>query len=363
MESGKSWLEISERRLRGNYNALSASAASGGASVLAVVKAGAYGHGADICAPVLAAAGAPWLGVADAAEGASVRHALDHHFGSRNAQPQILVMCGPLQGDAALLSDYQLTPVVWAAEQIDLLARETPHNPSLPIHLEIDTGMSRQGVVPGPPLDRLLDRLTTLPSLRLDGVLTHFASAEICGSPLTTSQGRRFETALSQIHHRGLHPEWIHAGNSSTIDEAQCLPWLQGLAAGYRARPLVRAGLALYGYCLPLSGARSTLQDALGPVLHWKTRILSLSDVAPGATVGYNATFTAPRPMRLALLPIGYSDGLRRELSSTNAQPGGWIVLHGQRAPIVGRISMNLTVVDISSTPPRSAGRRDHRAR
>ncbi len=353
MDSSKSWLEISESRLRHNYNALTASAESSGASLLSVVKAGAYGHGVEICAPVLAAAGAPWLGVADAEEGARVRHALDR---SHRTKPRILVMCGLLPGDAALLTENQLTPVVWTADQLHWLASEVSPVGPIPIHLEIDTGMSRQGIIPGLPLDDLLDRLTTMPGLRLDGVLTHFASAEISGSPLTTLQKARFETALAQIHSRGLHPEWIHAGNSSTIDEAHCLPWLQAIASRHGARPLVRSGLALYGYCLPLSGAPSTLHDLLEPVLIWKTRVLSLQDVPAGATVGYNATFTAPRSMRLALLPVGYADGLRRELSATTDQSGGWVVLRGQRAPIVGRISMNLTTVDVSDIPNAAPG-------
>ncbi len=358
MESSKSWLEISERRLRHNYATLASAAAAGcsDASVLAVVKAGAYGHGAEVCAPVLAAAGAEWMGVADAAEGAAIRRALDRNPPSREAQPRILVMCGPLPGDADLLAENHLTPVVWTSDQLDWLARGARPDASLQIHLEIDTGMSRQGVLPGPPLDHLLDHLLTLPGLRLDGVLTHFASAEICGSSLTRSQQGRFRTALAQIYSRNLHPRWVHAGSSSTVDEAHCLPWLQGIATRYGARPLVRSGIALYGYCLPLSGGCSNLQNLLQPVLAWKTRILSLQDVAAGATVGYNATFTASQPMRLALLPIGYADGLRRELSSAGQNSGGWVVLHGRRAPIVGRISMNLTTVDASGIPNATPG-------
>ena len=115
---------------------------------------------------------------------------------------------------------------------------------------------------------------------------------------------------------------------------------------------MVRPGVALYGYTLPMDCTHTTapakIQPHLRPVMTWKTRILTLHDIQPGDTIGYNATFTAQHPMRLALLPIGYADGLRRELSSTNANPGGWAIIHNQRAPIVGRISMNLTVVDVT---------------
>ena len=124
---------------------------------------------------------------------------------------------------------------------------------------------------------------------------------------------------------------------------------------------MVRCGIALYGYCSPITGADaasvpSKLRPALQPVMTWKTRVMDLRDLPAGETVGYNATFTAPAPMRLALLPVGYADGLRRELSGTNARPGRWVILHGgdgsaHRAPIVGRVSMNLTMVDITAIP------------
>jgi len=112
---------------------------------------------------------------------------------------------------------------------------------------------------------------------------------------------------------------------------------------------MVRSGLGLYGYCLPIEGeAVAHVRDGLLPVMTWKTRVIGVRDVCRGETVGYNATFTAERPMRLALLPVGYADGLRRELSGPNGAPGGWMMVRGQCAAIVGRVSMNLTVVDVS---------------
>jgi len=121
---------------------------------------------------------------------------------------------------------------------------------------------------------------------------------------------------------------------------------------------MVRAGIALYGYCLPIEQAHSgdqaiqaKVRPGLQPVMTWKTHIIGLHEIKPGDTVGYNAIFKAERAMRLALLAVGYSDGLRRELSGSNTRAGGWVMLHGQRAPIVGRISMNLTVVDVTNIP------------
>jgi len=126
---------------------------------------------------------------------------------------------------------------------------------------------------------------------------------------------------------------------------------------------MVRSGLGLYGYCLSIENeegfAGTTTEHAcshLRPVMTWKTRVTGLREVEPGTQIGYNGTFTAQRPMRLALIPVGYADGLRRALSSTNQHAGGWIIIAGQRAPIIGRVSMNLTVVDVTGVPNIAIG-------
>jgi alanine racemase len=111
---------------------------------------------------------------------------------------------------------------------------------------------------------------------------------------------------------------------------------------------MVRCGIGLYGYCNPLEGGESVVRPRLMPVMTWKTRVLDVRDVRAGECIGYNSTFTAREPMRLVLLPVGYADGLRRSVSSTNDRKGGWVILRGARAPIVGRVSMNLTMVDVS---------------
>ncbi len=358
----KSWVEISEERLSANYRLL-AKAAGPGTALLAVIKANAYGHGAALCAPILAQAGAPWLGVTDAAEGEAVLNAL----APTTHRPSILIMSGLLPEDAAAIVHRGLTPVVWHRRQMEwLLAAAQRSGATVSLHLEIDTGMARQGVPPGDELTALLHWLKTQPLLHLDGVFTHFASAEVAGSPHTLIQRSRFEQAIATVSQAGLRPSWVHAGNSSTIDTEtteQTLVWLRSLASTLNARSMVRTGIALYGYCLPLAAAKaaqaptqSTLQPELRPVLTWKTRILGLRDLHPGDTIGYNAIFSAQHPMRLALLPIGYADGLRRELSATNTSPGGWVIVHGRRAPIVGRVSMNLTTVDVTDIPDANLG-------
>ncbi len=350
----KSWVEISEERLAANYGAL-AEVAGDGVAVLAVVKADAYGHGAKVCAPVLARAGVEWLGVTDADEGVAVRAALAEI--SEKRQPRIMVMSGLLQEDAEAIVQHGLTPVVWTRQQMEWLADAVARLSAEPlaVHLEIDTGMARQGVAPGAELRELLHWLGEQRSLRLDGVMTHFASSEVADSPLTLRQRVRFEQALGEVAAAGMRPVWVHAGNSSTVDNSAVseqdrgsLVWLRSVASGIGARAMVRCGLALYGYCLPVEGGEAMVEPALRPVMAWKARVIGVREVEAGDTVGYNAIFTASRPMRLALLPVGYADGLRRELSGSDAARGGWVMIGGQRAMIVGRVSMNLTVVDVT---------------
>jgi alanine racemase len=346
--SVKSWVEVSERRLTANYRLL-AETAGAGVSVLGVVKADAYGHGAEICAPVLARAGAEWLGVTDAAEGIAVRGALGA------ADGRVLVMSGLLEDEAEDVVRHSLTPVVWTRQQMEWLARAVERCGAGPVavHVEIDSGMARQGIAAGDELRELLEWLRGQKRIVLEGVMTHFASAEVAGSAQTLEQQGRFEEAMWLVEDAGFRPAWVHAGNSSTLDNngdaTQSLGWLRTVAAGCGARAMVRSGLGLYGYCLPIEGeAVAHVRDGLLPVMTWKTRVIGVRDVCAGETVGYNATFTAQRAMRLALLPVGYADGLRRELSGPNGVSGGWMIVRGQRAPIVGRVSMNLTVVDVS---------------
>jgi alanine racemase len=365
----KIWTEISGERLAGNFAALeriAAEAVSGAvadsgskpAAVLAVVKANAYGHGIDPCAAVLAKAGAEWLGVTDAHEGAAVRTALAEAGIADEGQPQVLVMCGTagLPGEAETIVANRLTAVVWTGEHIERLAAASEAGLTRPVevHLEIDSGMSRQGVPPGDLLERMLETIAAEPRLALTGVLTHFASTEVANSPQTETQQKNFEAAIAQVAARGMRPKWVHVGNSSYIDNSPAgkspLGWLQSVAARVGARAMVRSGIALYGYLLPIAGhGRSLAAASVLPVMTWKTRVIALSEVKAGDAIGYNGTHIALRPMRVALLPVGYADGLRRELSSTNTEPGGWVMIRGARAPIVGRISMNLTTVDVTA--------------
>ncbi len=351
------WADISASRLRANFAALRA-AAGPQVEMLAVVKANAYGHGATECAPALAAAGARWLGVTSAEEGVAVRGALATLPADQG--PRVLVMCGIWPGEEAACIDRNLTPVVWEGYHLDLLEAEAKRRRmppgSVAVHVEIDTGMARQGVAPGVLLDRLLLRFTPGSPLALEGVLTHLASTECAADPQNEQQMRAFAGALEQVSRAGLQPSLVHAGNTSSTDSGLALRALPALAERFRAQAMTRAGLALYGYALPLEGSAPHLRPALQPAMTWKTRVISLREVRSGDTVGYNAAYVASRDMRLALLPVGYADGYRRGLSSSNSTPGADVLLHGRRAPVIGRVSMDLTVVDVTALPETAIG-------
>jgi len=347
----KSWVEISGSRLVENLRAVQ-TAAGVGVETLAVVKANAYGHGAVGVARALVAGAARWLGVNDIEEGTELRRALG------NRSTRLLVMCGMDLADAPEIVAHGLTPVVWTAEHVDAMeraARNAGHR--VKVHLELETGMARQGAAVGVELANVLARLEGSKWVECEGVMSHLACSEVLGSAVTLAQRERFAQGLVQAAAAGIRPELVHLGNSSAVDEGSTMEWLRGTAQRMKAMPMVRTGLSLYGYCLGMQGAKEVqgkLRSRLHPVLTWKTRVTGLRDLAAGATVGYGATFTAGHPMRLALLPVGYADGFRREASSGTGH--GWVMIAGKRAPVVGRVSMNLTTVDVTAIPEVRVG-------
>lgn len=308
-----------------------------------VVKANAYGHDVLVCGPLLAAAGARWLGVTSIEEGAALRAVC--------SEARILLMSGIFDGEADAVIDLGLTPVVWEAWQVDLLEeaavrRGLPAG-SVAVHLEIDTGMSRQGV-PVAKAAALLTHFQERSCLWLEGVMSHFSAPETMSSVRPNPQLAGLEIALKLITEHGLRPEWLHAGNSSTIVAGPDRGVLMELASRMGARLMLRPGLALYGYLdrLTLDGLSWEGEDGFAPVLTWKTRVTSLRTLQAGETAGYGRTFVAERATRLALLPVGYADGFNRLFSNR-----GYVLLRGQQAPIAGRVSMDQTVVDVTGIP------------
>jgi alanine racemase len=261
--------------------------------------------------------------------------------------------------DAPGLMTNGLTPVVWTSEHVGAMERAARGaGQRVNVHLEIDTGMSRQGAAPGQELAKVLERLAASRWVSCEGVMSHLACAEAgvgtSGSAVTATQRKRFGAALEQVMAAGIRPELVHLGNTSAVDEGSTMKWIRDTAKKIEARAMVRTGLALYGDALELEGPQKVgagptgaLRSRLKPALTWKTRVVGLREIAAGTNVGYGATFTAKAPMRLALLPVGYADGLRREASSGVGD--GWVVIAGKRAAVVGRVSMNLTVVDVTA--------------
>lgn len=326
--------------------------------MLVIIKANGYGHDTPACAQVLVAENPrAWLGVTGVEEGAAVRAVAP--------QAHILAMGSVWREEAAAAIAYRLTPVVWEPSQFEPLQTAAQAcglaAASFPVHLEIDTGMSRQGVRPE-CLPVVLTHLAASSALRLEGVLTHLHSPEALDGRANDAQLREFETALNTIAAHGLHPEWIHAGNSATILNQGGAADIVQIASRHGAKAMLRPGLALYGYAPRFSSTGPSLSGsseagsnsadafstapALQLVLSWKTRIISLRIIQSGDTAGYCATFKAARPTRIALLPAGYADGLNRQLSNR-----GTVLVRGQRAPIAGRVSMDLTTIDVTNIP------------
>jgi alanine racemase len=349
------WVEIDTRALENNYRLLETLAAPH-ADLLAVIKADAYGHSATICAPAVVRAGAGWMGVASVEEGAAARAVCDE----QNLDARILVIGGAFTGQGAALIANRLTAVAWEPWQLQELesaAQAAELMPgSLPVHLEVDTGMSRQGVAPD-ALTPVLARFTPGSPLKLEAVMTHLFAADEADGRVTAEQLARLDAILGRISAAGHFAEWLNVGNSAALLAGQAAA-IAELAARHGMKALMRPGLALYGlapaYDPPFVEEPATLAAAcanLKPVLRWKSRVVSVRDVQAGAVVGYNGSFVATEPMRLALIAGGYADGIDRRLGNHFG-----LLVRRQRAPLVGRVSMDQSVIDVTEIPGVEVG-------
>lgn len=320
------WAEINLDNLVHNFRIMK-EAAGPGVAILAAVKADAYGHGAVACARALEQAGAAWFGVALVEEAVELRQAA--------ISGPILCLGGFSKGQEPLLIEHDLTPVVYRLDLLDRLdqsAREA--GSTVNYHLKVDTGMGRLGV-PCSELGAFLDGAARYTNVKLDGVMTHFASADDPDKvDYTLRQARLFDEAVDEVRARGHRPAWIHQANSAAT---HALP--KGRAN------LVRLGGALYGLWRDVTNPTIRPLDWL-PVLSLHTRIILLKTVPAGAELGYGGTFITRRESRIATLAIGYADGLRRALSNC-----GHALVGGRLAPIVGRVSMDLTIIDVTDIP------------
>ncbi len=306
--------------------------AAPGTALLAMVKADAYGHGATLVAPALEAEGVELLGVALIEEGLALRAA--------GVGAEIVVLGGAYEGGWAALVEANLTPAVFREDHLEALVAAARRLGSKPrAHLKVDTGMARLGALPD-EVPVLLARARAL-GVDIEAVMSHFANADLSDAGITTEQMRRFETVLAQVYAGGFRPRWRHLANSAAM--IGLAPTRDG-----RVFNLVRPGLALYG----LSPAPWIVPPRpLEPVLSWKTAVVHLKTVPTGTPVSYGGTWTSQRQTRLATLPVGYADGYPRRLSNL-AQ----VLVRGQRAPVVGRVCMDLCMVDVTDVGGASLG-------
>jgi alanine racemase len=321
-------IEIDLGALRRNYHALRA--AAGTADMMVVVKADAYGHGAVAIARTLAAEGCGHFGVATISEASELRDA--------GIRTRIYLLGGFFPEQAREILALEVTPFIFDVSivaPLNAAAKELGRQ-NVAVHLKIDTGATRLGVMPW-ELARAIEELSAATSLRLEGACTLFANAGDPASSVTDSQLRVFNDALATLAMAGMRPEVVHAANSAALV----------------LRPdshfnLVRPGLATYGLP-PVLAVREKVD--LTPIMTFKTRLMQTKRVAAGTGVGYGHTFVTQRESVLGILPVGYADGYRRGL-----QHGCEVLIGGRRAPVVGAVSMDLTEIDLTDLPSVAVG-------
>jgi alanine racemase len=300
----------------------------GGRQVLAVVKAQAYGHGAVPVARRLCGLGAAMLGVALVEEGRELRDA--------EVTTPILVMGPIFPEQAGAVAGLGLRPVVYTREVARALSeRADGEGKTVPVHIKIDTGMGRIGLTPE-DAGGFIAEIAKLPGLAVEGLMTHFADADLRDKRFAAQQMDRFESLITSLAAKGIEVPLRHAANSAAV-----LEYDRALLT------MVRPGLMLYG-CDPLENKGGA---DLRPVLSWVSRIAFVKKVSPGTPVSYGRTFTTKRESLIATVPVGYADGFSRSLSNR-----GEALVRGRRAPVAGRVCMDMTMLDVTDVPEVRTG-------
>lgn len=290
--------------------------------ILSMVKANAYGHGAPVVAKVLAAEGSDAFGVATFEEGIELRQ--------NGIREPIIVLAGIYLDQLDQFFENNLTPIVHETQSLKQLdAAVSGRSKTLNVHLKVDTGMGRIGLLLA-EIDSWLPELKTLKVLKLEGVFSHFSHAESVDGDYTQKQLEIFKTVVKRLSSEGISPPLVHLANSAATIT---------LPSAYF--DMVRPGLMLYGiYPSPEMATRVSLK----PVLSWNTRIVQLKKVPAGTSISYGQTFVTERESLIATLPVGYADGYSRLLSNRGAA-----LVRGRRAPVAGRVCMDLTMLDVTA--------------
>jgi len=318
-----SWIEIDLGALRHNYQQV-CRRLHPATRVLGVVKSDAYGHGMVPVARELEKSGVHFLAVSKFWEARELR--------SAGIRVPILVLLGLEPGEMEEAVRLQVRPVLFRPDHARELSRAARgRDLPAPFHLKVDTGMGRLGV----PWDRtqgFLEEILALPGLELEGVVSHLAVADEADKAYSKIQVSRFRHVLNLLSRKGLEVTQAHISKSAGV--------LDIPEAHFQ---LVRPGIMLYGS----SPSREILRPAdLRPVMTFKCKVLQLKDVPPGSPIGYGRTFVTQRNTRVATLPVGYDDGYPRLLSNRGA-----VLVRGRRAPVAGRVSMNMITVDVTGIP------------
>lgn len=322
------WAEIDLGAFDRNLDAI-ASRLPAGTRVIALLKANAYGHGAVEVARHCTPERVAMIGVALLEEALELRDA--------GITTPILVL-GPLSAAQVRTAlDRDITIGAPGPEELEILAAVAKER-DVAIHLKLDSGMGRMGCIET-ELPRVVELIRSAPRLRIDAIYTHFANASDPRDPSTEQQLARFNTLVETLREAGVSAPRHHAANSAAT--------VRGITPG----DFVRTGIALYGGAPLDDGPRDEGAARLEPVMRWRTAIARLKELPPGHAVGYGATFVTRRPSLIATLPVGYADGYDRRLSNR-----GEVLVRGQRAPVVGRVSMDLVTVDVTDIEGATLG-------
>ncbi len=321
--SRPTWVEIDLTKIASNIQEFRRSLADT-VKIMAVVKANAYGHGACEVAEVALDAGVSMLGVASLEEGMSLR--------SRGIGAPVLIFGYTDPGQAALLQEGRLTPTVFNWEGArDLAQQACALGCRIGFHFKVDTGMGRLGLADPRDALLLLEKISALSGLKLEGVYTHFAAADEKDRDFTAGQVVLFHQFLNAAASQGIHIPLRHAANTAA-------------AIGYpeAALDMVRLGIGIYGYYPSPDVDRQKIR--LQGAFSLKSRVIFLKKVPAGTPVSYGGKYLAPRETLIATVPLGYGDGLNRHLSN-----GGTMLVQGRRVPIAGRVCMDMTMLDVGS--------------